>query len=655
MTSLDPAVPADFVTLHKAIYGESVDVREAWALAKAATDSADVHVDRQAKTQSRKQEGLAAGLLLGVPAETLAGVGSIKRAANKLREPVAEGPKPAGMLRLRALAHGRTGMVGEAALQTANLGVGMLAARELLRRPKPDQAPVGKSARMALRPVNAGLFTRQPSLTARRPKGSPRPLVAKSFAADVSISKLVPDKKQVFGWAQVAQWQGVEVDDRQGDVVSIEELEKAAYDYVLDARVGGDQHARIAKSDTAPRQTATLIESMVFTPEKIEKMGLPGDFPQAWWIGMQVTDDNTWELIKSGERTGLSVHGTGRRTPVVTVAKGERSDRLRRRTEAAVHPPPVARHETPDSSAVASLGYQRQSRRLAYEMRSRPGQPYNYRADRAQAAAAQSAPSTGRHYATQVRGQLKRKEKVNLADRARLFADPPQPVGKADRKVLQRRRRAETVETGGSLVAGTLGTGFAAAEARKKFAEDHPERYARTTAALDRWGAKSPVRGTVAHDLQHAKPRFTPFVGLLAAGAVAGAAHKYNQASHLRERYRDSELHQHLSPHPEPAPGPVRKDAVLNPGQLRRRQRLQGHYASAGATLGLVALGAKGGAAGARRWIEPAESGARIADNLERHTTTALTAGAGLGALAGFNSARISRSEAAATRAKAGR
>lgn len=128
------------------------------------------------------------------------------------------------------------------------------------------------------------------------------------------ISKLDEDQQQAFGWASIASVDGRPVVDLQGDVIGIDELEKAAYSYVLDSRVGGVMHQRVDKSQ--PKKVGTLIESFVVTPEKIEKMGLPDDTPQGWWIGFQVEDDEVWKGVKEGTYSMFSIHGKGRREPV---------------------------------------------------------------------------------------------------------------------------------------------------------------------------------------------------------------------------------------------------------------------------------------------------------------------------------------------------
>ena len=139
--------------------------------------------------------------------------------------------------------------------------------------------------------------------------------VAKSDGPQVTwtaeISKRDDEKRQVFGFAMVTHIDGEPVVDLQGDYTPLEEIEKAAYTYVIESRKGGDMHERDGEN---PRHTADLVESFVVTPEKLEKMGLdPDAIPHGWWVGFKVNDDKQWEMVKSGERSGFSIHGSGRR------------------------------------------------------------------------------------------------------------------------------------------------------------------------------------------------------------------------------------------------------------------------------------------------------------------------------------------------------
>jgi len=127
------------------------------------------------------------------------------------------------------------------------------------------------------------------------------------------FSKTDEDKRQVFGWASVVEIDGQPIVDRQGDWISPDDIEKAAYQYVLKSRKGGHQHKR---DGDQPFHASDMIESFVVTPEKIEKMGLPKDTPVGWWVGYKVHDDEAWTKVKKGEITGFSIHGRGKRMPV---------------------------------------------------------------------------------------------------------------------------------------------------------------------------------------------------------------------------------------------------------------------------------------------------------------------------------------------------
>lgn len=125
------------------------------------------------------------------------------------------------------------------------------------------------------------------------------------------ISKIDKAQQNVFGWAYISHDREGNVNvDKSGDFIdTIEELEKSAYDFVLSSRNGDQGHTNV--------KISTMIESVVFTPEKIEKMGLPaGSVPNGWWIGFHVEDAATWERVEKGELTAFSIHGSGVRSKV---------------------------------------------------------------------------------------------------------------------------------------------------------------------------------------------------------------------------------------------------------------------------------------------------------------------------------------------------
>lgn len=128
---------------------------------------------------------------------------------------------------------------------------------------------------------------------------------------NAEISKADVDKQQIFGWASVVEVNGEPVVDLQGDHISVDEMEKAGYEYVMKSRRGGDMHLR---NNWEPIQKSEMIESFIVTPEKRDAMGLPDSVPSGWWVGFKVQDPSVWDMVKSGERTGFSIHGHGRRS-----------------------------------------------------------------------------------------------------------------------------------------------------------------------------------------------------------------------------------------------------------------------------------------------------------------------------------------------------
>jgi hypothetical protein len=126
------------------------------------------------------------------------------------------------------------------------------------------------------------------------------------------ISKVDNDQRLVFGWASVGiRKDGQVIIDKQRDFIDDPaEIEKAAYNFVLHSRDGGEMHIR--------KGVSTLVESFVITPEKRVAMGIPdGVLPKAaWWTGWKVHDEDVWKGVKSGKYKMFSVHGKGQRKRV---------------------------------------------------------------------------------------------------------------------------------------------------------------------------------------------------------------------------------------------------------------------------------------------------------------------------------------------------
>ena len=115
------------------------------------------------------------------------------------------------------------------------------------------------------------------------------------------IEKADPDKQQLFGWASVVTKNGRPVIDKQDDIIPVDELESAAYDFCLSSRRQGDMHQRT-------EGVGKLIESMVFSAEKQKALGIDLGM-EGWWVGFQCDCQDLWKDVKSGKKLEFSIGG----------------------------------------------------------------------------------------------------------------------------------------------------------------------------------------------------------------------------------------------------------------------------------------------------------------------------------------------------------
>ena len=122
------------------------------------------------------------------------------------------------------------------------------------------------------------------------------------------FAKTDDDRRLAFGWAYVADDDGMVVMDHSGDFVdkaALPDLEDSAYEYILKSREADDMHERFDG-------IAKLVESVMVTPEKLQAMGLQGT-RTGWWVGFKIQDEGVWEKIKSGTYSAFSIRGRGTR------------------------------------------------------------------------------------------------------------------------------------------------------------------------------------------------------------------------------------------------------------------------------------------------------------------------------------------------------
>ncbi len=143
------------------------------------------------------------------------------------------------------------------------------------------------------------------------------------------VSKWDDEQCLVFGWANVSVSKstsagvgGEQFFDLQQDSIPPGDLERAAYDFVLDFRETDEQHTDDVKG--------MLVESMVFTPEKLEKLVtdpvtgtvdreglaiLQKHLPPRWWVGFKL-EKSTYTRVKEGVYKMFSVAGEADRVEV---------------------------------------------------------------------------------------------------------------------------------------------------------------------------------------------------------------------------------------------------------------------------------------------------------------------------------------------------
>jgi hypothetical protein len=89
-------------------------------------------------------------------------------------------------------------------------------------------------------------------------------------------------------------------------VIAPETLEKAAIQFMLDYRGSGEMHQGVIKG--------TVVESIVFTKEKQEAIGIPdGVVPEGWFITVKVHDPEVFAKVKDGTYRMFSIQGSAKR------------------------------------------------------------------------------------------------------------------------------------------------------------------------------------------------------------------------------------------------------------------------------------------------------------------------------------------------------
>lgn len=123
----------------------------------------------------------------------------------------------------------------------------------------------------------------------------------------VHVLKADDDRRMVYGWASVITKNGEVVVDTQGDSIEPQELEKATTAFMSDVRKAQEMHN--------PGVKGMVVHSFPMIADIAKSLGIECD-QEGWIVGVQVSDEVTWQKVKSGELRAFSIGGAGRREEV---------------------------------------------------------------------------------------------------------------------------------------------------------------------------------------------------------------------------------------------------------------------------------------------------------------------------------------------------
>ena len=113
------------------------------------------------------------------------------------------------------------------------------------------------------------------------------------------VLKVDAPKRKVWGWASVVERDGRAVVDKQGDLITPDELQAAVHDFVKNARKARVMHDGI--------DVGEVVDSIVLTRELQDSLGI--NVPVGWVLGMEMPAE-TIARVESGELSMFSIGGS---------------------------------------------------------------------------------------------------------------------------------------------------------------------------------------------------------------------------------------------------------------------------------------------------------------------------------------------------------
>jgi len=124
----------------------------------------------------------------------------------------------------------------------------------------------------------------------------------KEKISEMSLLKIDKQKQIVYGVFLVP-----EKPDHDGDVISVDDIEKVAHEFLVEYRTIDEMHKNIIKAE--------IVESSIAWEDGLNYYGT--ELEKGTWFGaIKIHDTEVWDKVLSGEYKAFSVRISGVRTPI---------------------------------------------------------------------------------------------------------------------------------------------------------------------------------------------------------------------------------------------------------------------------------------------------------------------------------------------------
>lgn len=131
-------------------------------------------------------------------------------------------------------------------------------------------------------------------------------LIDEFTAPPEPVLKFDEDRRMVYGWASVISKNGQTIIDRQGDVVTADDLREAVHDF-MKHRTAGEMHDQMGVGE--------VVESFVLDAAVQKSLGIDLGM-EGWYVGVHVPNDEVWAKVKKGDYKAFSIGGSAVREPI---------------------------------------------------------------------------------------------------------------------------------------------------------------------------------------------------------------------------------------------------------------------------------------------------------------------------------------------------